>query len=261
MKKLLITLAITMMVCVGAQATVQWAADFETPPYNLGWINGQQGWYSGTFTSGVVADGTTPDGSQALYIAGKLQGGDAIAYPNASADLVKVTMLMNGPTGAGGHAASHLRQGSKYFVMSEFQETSESGWGYYNIEGGNGTQYAGAEDAKLRWNAGTWEKVVYWLDFANDQYAAEINDVLIDEWYNNAGDLISSSVWTPFIQDVSGFDTWQIRISTMHDYAEATPFMVDGLMVEEGMTMPIIPEPSSMLLLGLGLLIARRKRS
>ena len=44
MKKLLITLIITMAVCVSAQATVQYSADFESPAYSIGPVNGQNGW-------------------------------------------------------------------------------------------------------------------------------------------------------------------------------------------------------------------------
>jgi len=256
MRKLLITLAVAMFVSASAHAIVNWSADFETPPYALGPINGQQSWWASSPTPSVIADGTAPSGSQVLYMAGPGQGGNAVGYPNANTDLVKVTWYMDGPTGAGGHAAAHFRSGSTYFVMNEFQEAGDAGWGYYNLTGGTGNQYAGDAGAKLRWSAGTWEKLEFWLDLANDKFAVEINDVLIQEWYDNAGALIGTHTWTPFMANVSNFNTWQFFIGTMH--AEGTPYKVDALLVEEGM---VIPEPGSMILLGLGLLIARKKRS
>ena len=257
MKKLLITVAIAMVVCVGAQASVVYTADFESPAYSIGALDTQQGWI-GAAPAKVVADGTTPDGAQALYVAGPTEGGhNYTPYSfSATADLVKVSWYMNGPTGAAGHAAMHLRSSNTYFNMNEFTEAGEAGWGYYNLAGGTGNQYAGDAGAKLVWNAGTWEKLEFWVDIANDQFAVEINDVLIDEWYDNGGALIGTHTWTPFMANVSNFNRLQVGIGTMN--ATGTPYMVDGILVEEGLQ---IPEPGSMVLLGLGLLIARKKRS
>jgi hypothetical protein len=231
---------VLMLIHGSAAFAADWSADFETPPYVLDPINGQQGWYSGSTVPSVIADGTAPSGSQVLYVAGPTETGDAVGYPSANTDLVKLTFYMNGPTGAGGHAALHCRQGNTYFIMSEFQESSDAGWGYYNVEGSTGVQYAGVNGAKVAWNTGTWEKVEYWMDLANDQFTVEINDVLIDEWYDNGGALIDTHIWTPFINPVSGFDTLQIRIGTM--YAVGTPYKVDGLVVEE---IDLVPEVTS----------------
>jgi len=220
-----------MAVCVSAHSSVNWSADFESPPYVLEPINGQQGWWASSPAPSVIADGTAPSGSQVLYIAGPNESGNAIGYPDASAELVECTAYVNGPTGAGGHAAMHWREGSTYFVHAEFQESGDDGWGYYNIYGGTGNQWAGSEGAKISWSSGTWEKLEIRLDLVNDRFAVVINDVLVDEWYDNSGTLIGTHTWTPFVNEVSRFDTWQFFIGTMH--ATGTPYKVDGLVVEE----------------------------
>jgi hypothetical protein len=235
--------AVVTSLCLGSVASVvNWSADFESPPYVLDSLDTQQGWLTDSTVPSVIADGTAPSGSQVLYVAGPTETGDAVGYPSANTDLVKLTFYMNGPTGAGGHAGLHCREGSTYFITSEFQESGDAGWGYYNIEGSTGAQYAGVDGAKVVWNAGTWEKLEYWMDFANDQFAVKINDVTISEWYDNGGSLIDTHTWTPFINPVSGLDTLQIRIGTMD--AVGTPYMVDALVVDEGCTeFPPDPPP------------------
>lgn len=258
MRTLFITLVVSMVLCAGAHATTVWSADFETPPYALGPINGQNGWSASSSNPTVIADGTAPSGSQVLQMAGQAQNGNATAsFANATADLVKCTAYFDGATYVSSHAGMFIRSGSVYAVWAKFQETYGGGWGTFNIYG-DSTQYAGDDGAKLTWNAGTWQKVELWLDLANDQFAVEINDILINEWYDNGGALIGTNIWTAFDNNISSVNAVQFFV-TIADNAGATPFKVDGLLVEEGLT---IPEPGTMTVFGLGLslLIARRRR-
>jgi PEP-CTERM motif len=247
-----------MVLCAGAHATTHWSADFETPPYALGPINLQNGWSANSNNPTVIVDGTAPSGSQVLQMAGQAQNGNATAsFASANVDLVKYTMNFDGPTYATSHAGTFIRSGSIYAVWAKFQESYGAGLGFYNIYG-NTSQYAGAAGTRLVWNAGTWQKVEFWLDLANDQFAVEINDVLINEWYDNANNLIGTHTWTAFDNNIGYVNAIQFFV-TIADNAGATPFKVDGLLVEKGMT---IPEPGTVTVFGLGLslLIARRRK-
>lgn len=257
MKRLLITFVLSMLLCAGAQAIVDLSADFETPPYNIAPINGQQGWYGSDSTVAVVADGTAPSGSQVLNVAGIDDlVHNAIAYPNADQDLVKMSVWFNGPMNRASNPGIFLRQGSTYFVWGEL--VASYNYGFYNIYGDWGNQYAGAGGARFRWNSGEWNKLEIWLDLANDQYAVEVNDVLATEWYTSGGALIGSWIWTPFDNLVSKLDTIQFFGKVKNDANPSSPMLIDALVVEEGLD--AIPEPS-MYLLGLGLLAICRKRS
>jgi hypothetical protein len=246
MKSLLtyVVAAVVMSLCIGSVASVvSWSDDFETPPYALGPIDGQNGWSATSSNPTVIADGTAPSGSQVLQMAGQAQNGNAtVSFADATTDLVKVTAYFDGATYVTSHAAMMIRSGSTYAVWAKFQESYGEGWGFYNIYG-NTSQYAGADGAKLVWNAGTWQKVELWLDLANDEFAVKINDVTINEWYNNGGALIDTHTWTPFNNNISSFNAVQLFV-TIADNAGATPFKVDALLVEEGDTeLPPDPPP------------------
>ena len=253
MKKLLITLIITMAVCVSAQATVQYSADFEAPAYSIGPVNGQNGWIGSDPTVQVIADGSAPSGSQVLKVATQdAVTHNAYAYPNANQDLVKLSVWFNGPEYRASNPGIFLRNGSTYFVWGEL--VAGSLLGNYNLYGNEGNQYAAKDGVRYRWTAGEWNQLAFWLDFANQQFAAEINGELVTEW--DMGGTFVNKVWTPFDNPVSKLDTIQFfgRVNT-----NGTPFLIDDLIVEQDLA--FIPEPASMMLLGLGLLIARKKRS
>ena len=218
--------------CGSPTFAADWFCDFEqSEGYLPGVINGQNGWWASSSVPSVIADGSAPSGSQVLYMAGPTEGGNAVGYPNATAGLVKCTAYINGPTGAAGHAGMHWRQGSTYFIMSEFQEAGDAGWGTFNYDGGDGNGWAGDASGKITWNAGTWEELIIWLDLTNDQFSVTINGVLIQHWYDNGGALISTNTWRPFKASVGAFDTWQFFIGTMN--GSGTPYKIDRLMVEE----------------------------
>jgi hypothetical protein len=250
-----VTAIAVLVICAGAFASVQWSADFETPPYVLAPIAGQQGWASSNPAQAVISDTSTPDGVQVLKVAGPGESGGAFGYPNASLDAVKLTALFNGPTDRASNPGIFLRQGSTYFVWAEL--VASYSYGYYNIYGDLGNQYAGDVSGRFRWDSGDWNKIEIWLDLANNQYACEVNDVLATHWYDNSGGLIRTGILTPFDNPVSALNTLQLQ-GNVRNNEGATPFLIDALVVEEGL--PMIPEPATLSILGIALLFARRKK-
>jgi len=237
MKNLLTGLTAVTVLLVCAWAFGWTTCDFESAEgYSTGDINGQPSgdpnpWWSDAVTN--VINTTAYSGSQCL----EAGPADAAAhstvgyFADATTDLVKVSFMVNPPSDALSNSLVALRSGGSYLVRAELVGTTGSGG--FNITGNTGNQYAGAFSTKLTWLSGAWYKVDIYINLTNDEFAVIIDDMVIDEWYDNGGSLIDTDTWHPLENTASSVNEIQSfgRVDTT-----GNPLLLDNIVVEEGIT-------------------------
>jgi hypothetical protein len=247
MKSLVLVAALVGLAAVSCQAVPIYFTGFENPPFTLGPINGQAGWFvfsaSGQTSDPVIENTLVESGLQAVSVDGFVTG-------------------QTGPVWAPNLTLPVLDMSADVFLGSS---SSQSAWQFASI-GLNGLGFAGGIDVHSdnsivaitgnyttvlgTWTRDSWHHVDLVLNYSSQTYSVILDGSTIGSGLafcgNNSGPCNGAPVttmgWDIFDTFGNGND-----IGAMDNFSVSTP----------------VPEPSSLMLLASGLVgglaLLRRK--
>jgi hypothetical protein len=268
MKKMLTVFAalVTILAISGAvQAGVLYQTGFEPTTYNLGPVGGQDGWTAGSNPDAFTVQNAIYKGSQAVQVLNTAGSSSAdrrmLASPVSvgSTDIVTYSydvylsdMWVNEITGdyrdlGVGVSSTNFQNYPSYAFLRPYVDSGMGDTGFKMSLDGRGNRFI-----HQALPTDTWFNLAMVMNNGTGIVQAFLNGGLLDTWQLTAGQLFIDTNppynGGPRIQSITDVD-----LLTYGGWSNGSAYV-------DNVSLSIVPEPATLLLLGLGTLVLLRKR-